>query len=237
MLNVLLESRAARPRRTGGAVASAVMHGVLIAAAVALARPRSGEATEHPVIPHEAMVFVAPRPLERRPARPRAAPTPRGPIDEARLPAIVAPVVVPDHLPSIDVGVSLPPDDILARRTHDVGGGLAPAGAGGLSGGTSDVIDAALADRAPSLVGHAAEPRYPASLRDAGLQGRVVVQFVVDTLGRPEMGDVQVVEATHPLFVDAVRTALARYRFTPGEAGGHSVRTRVQIPFQFTLSR
>jgi protein TonB len=64
-----------------------------------------------------------------------------------------------------------------------------------------------------------------------------VVQFVVDTVGRAELADLQVIEAPHPLFVDAVRSALARYRFSVGEAAGRKVRTRVQIPFEFTLTR
>ena len=78
-------------------------------------------------------------------------------------------------------------------------------------------------------------PQYPSSLRQSGITGQVLVQFVVDTLGRAEMGDVQIVEASHALFADAVRAALARYRFSAGEAAGHRVRTRVQLPFTFSL--
>jgi hypothetical protein len=37
--------------------------------------------------------------------------------------------------------------------------------------------------------------------------------------------------------VESVREALARYRFSVGEAGGRKVRTRVQLPFEFTLAR
>jgi hypothetical protein len=51
------------------------------------------------------------------------------------------------------------------------------------------------------------------------------------------MGRVQIVEASHPLFADAVRGALARYRFSAGEAAGRKVRTMVQMPFEFTLAR
>jgi protein TonB len=98
-------------------------------------------------------------------------------------------------------------------------------------------FDASLVDRAPRLVGKPAEPRYPDRLREAGVEGRVVVQFVVDTLGKAELADLQTIGEPQPLFVDAVRAALARYRFTPGETAGRRVRTRVQIPFDFTLAR
>jgi protein TonB len=98
-------------------------------------------------------------------------------------------------------------------------------------------MDERLVDRAPRLAERAIEPRYPTSLREAGIEGRVVVQFVVDTLGRAEVDELHVVESPHPQFVESVRAALARYRFTVGESAGRTVRTRVQMPFQFTLKR
>jgi protein TonB len=106
-----------------------------------------------------------------------------------------------------------------------------------LGGASGAALDEHLVDRAPRVLGRAIEPRYPAALRDAGVQGRVVVQFVVDTLGRAELDELQVVESAHPQFVESVRAALARYRFSPGEAGGRRVRTRVQLPFDFALVR
>ena len=74
-------------------------------------------------------------------------------------------------------------------------------------------------------------------LRERGHNGRVVVQFVIDTLGRAEMGGLQVVEASDPLFAESVRAVLPRYRFSPGEAGGRKVRTLVALPFDFTVVR
>ena len=64
-----------------------------------------------------------------------------------------------------------------------------------------------------------------------------MVQFVVDTLGRAELGTLQALDGGHPLFVESIRAALASYQFSAGEAGGHAVRTRVQIPFDFMLVR
>lgn len=156
----------------------------------------------------------------------------RGPIPTR----IDIPSVVPDHLPPIDVGPAMSPDQIIiggpaTSPSSPIGGGASTLT------GTGGVVDELLVDRAPRLMGNAPEPRYPASLRAAGIEGRVVVQFVVDTLGRAELGELQVVETPHPSFVDAVRSALARYRFTVGEAAGRKVRTRVQLPFVFTLTR
>ena len=76
-----------------------------------------------------------------------------------------------------------------------------------------------------------AKPRYPESLRQAGIDGRVLVRFTVDTLGRVDMSSVQILESTHDLFTRAVRDALAGFRFKPPKsaasmcvAGGDAVR-------------
>ena len=233
MLNVLLESRAPRARRMRSTLASALVHAGLITGAVALTMPgpvRATPAAEPPII----HIVPPPRPVPPSPAGTR----PAGPSSPAAptLPNVPLPDFTPDHIPPVDVGPSVPPDEVV------IGRGIAstpPIGAGGPSGlgAGGAAVDERLVDRAPRLLAGAAEPRYPASLRAAGLQGRVVAQFVVDTLGRAELDELQVVETPHPLFTDAVRAALARYRFSVGEAQGRRVRTRVQLPFDFTLVR
>ena len=149
---------------------------------------------------------------------------------------IDVPIVVPDHLPPIDIGPAIPPDQIIIGGP-DARAGSPTGGGSSILTGTGGIVDERLVDRAPRLTGDAPQPKYPASLRAAGIEGRVVVQFVVDTLGRAEVGDLQVVETPHAAFVDAVRSALARSHFTVGEAAGRKVRTRVQLPFLFTLTR
>ena len=82
-----------------------------------------------------------------------------------------------------------------------------------------------------------AAPRYPPMLQSAGVEGNVRAQFVVDTLGRVEQGSFRALEATHDLFVVAVRDALLRARFSPAEAGGRKVRQLVEQTFTFTIRR
>jgi protein TonB len=234
MLNVLLESRAPRTRRFGSTVASALLHAALVVVAVALTMPGPVDATV-PRAPAPGPVWIVPPPPPHPVAtRPNGDAVPAPP-DGRTLPTIAAPEFTPIGLPPIDVGPATAPEQIVIGapgvRT------ASPIGAGDpsfLTGGGS-AVDERLVDRAPRVLGRALEPRYPAPLRDAGVQGRVVVQFVVDTLGHAELGELQVVESAHPLFVEPVRAALARYRFSVGEVGGRKVRTRVQIPFDFTL--
>lgn len=74
---------------------------------------------------------------------------------------------------------------------------------------------------------------YPGPLLLAGIQGRVVVQAVVDTLGRVEEGSVVVVEASDPRFNEAAKEFVRKSRFAPGRIAGRAVRVRVQLPVEF----
>ena len=235
MLNVLLESRARRQRRLGVTLASALMHGTVAAGAVALTLPHHADANPaKPNFPPVVYVPIARRPMRAqtqavssaREASPVAAPSV----------VIIPPPTIPSTIPPVDVGPAIPADEIRIGGAHSAfgttGNGLA-----GAPLDASGVLDERAVDRVPRLIGPASSPRYPTSLRDAGVQGTVIVQFVIDTLGRAELDGLTVVEAAHPLFAESVRSALTGYRFIPGEAAGRRVRTRVQLPFEFTLRR
>jgi protein TonB len=78
-------------------------------------------------------------------------------------------------------------------------------------------------------------PRYPELLRQAGIEGRVVLEAVVDTTGRIGRDSILVVSATNPDFVAPARQALLATLFRPAFVAGHAVRTRIRIPFEFTI--
>jgi beta-lactamase regulating signal transducer with metallopeptidase domain len=80
-------------------------------------------------------------------------------------------------------------------------------------------------------------PRYPDLLREANVEGEVLAQFVVDTLGRPIMDTFKVLKSTHDLFTNSVRLSLPNMTFHAAEVGGKKVKQLVQMPFQFSLSR
>ncbi|MEO7458057.1 MAG: TonB family protein, partial [Gemmatimonadaceae bacterium] len=79
-------------------------------------------------------------------------------------------------------------------------------------------------------------PRYPESLRSVGVQGVVVLRFIVSADGKVEPGSIEVVSTTHKLFADAVRAALLNTRFRPAEAAGSKVRQLVEQNFTFKLN-
>jgi TonB family protein len=76
-------------------------------------------------------------------------------------------------------------------------------------------------------------PRYPDVLRQSQLSGEVLAQFVVDTLGHPQVGSFRVLQSAHELLSQAVRAALPEMKFTPAEVNGHRVQQLMQHKFTF----
>jgi len=77
--------------------------------------------------------------------------------------------------------------------------------------------------------------RYPDELRARGIQGRVMLELVIDTTGRVEPGSIRVVAATHRAFGGAAAQMVANSRFWPARIAGRKVRVRVQLPVNFRI--
>jgi TonB family protein len=75
--------------------------------------------------------------------------------------------------------------------------------------------------------------QYPNLLRQAGIQGRVLVRAIIDTTGRAEPASVQVVESPHPGFDQAARNAVLQARFRGGRVRGRAVRVMIEFPVTF----
>lgn len=80
-------------------------------------------------------------------------------------------------------------------------------------------------------------PRYPDMLRSANVEGTVLAQFVVDTLGHADMSTFKVLKSTHDLFTEAVQKSLPNMLFRPAEIGGKKVKQLLQMPFEFSLTK
>jgi TonB family protein len=96
---------------------------------------------------------------------------------------------------------------------------------------TADQVDVAAAPDSAAPV----QPFYPDSMLREGIEGRVLVEFVVDSSGEPEMDTFGEVLSTNVRFTDAVRRAVGQARFTPAVVGGRKVRQLVQLPFRFVV--
>jgi len=78
--------------------------------------------------------------------------------------------------------------------------------------------------------------KYPNLAVSQGIQGRVLVQFIIEADG--SVTHVEVVESVDQLLDDeAVRVVSASPKWSPGRKNGKNVRTRCQIPVYFVLKR
>ena len=77
--------------------------------------------------------------------------------------------------------------------------------------------------------------QYPDSCMKEGIQGRVVLQFVVNTDG--SIADVKPVRSPHPALTEAAIQIVKKMpRWIPAEHEGKKVRCRFNLPFMFRLS-
>lgn len=240
MLTVLLESHARRQRRIGGMTLSVATHFAIIAAVTATT-------VRGTPVPRERIkpipLIVRPtvnRSPEQRPERVTTSRSPKSatftvqPISTPTLDQIPAASWTEPSLPSlVDVG-----REAVERALSVVGG---PPGTLGprtvVDGGGNPDGDAWRGNELLMRVVTSSIPRYPVALRQSGIEGRVLVRFVVDTAGRIEMASVQVLQSTHELFTRAVRDALAGFRFKPAEQGRHRVPALAEMPFEFRITR
>ena len=77
-------------------------------------------------------------------------------------------------------------------------------------------------------------PDYPLPLRYLGIEGDVLVDFVVARDG--SVTQAKCVKSTVPAFEPAASTAVGRWRFKPGVAEGRYVESHMQVPIVFTMN-
>ena len=77
--------------------------------------------------------------------------------------------------------------------------------------------------------------KYPSICQEQGIQGRVIVQFVVEKDG--SIADVHVIKAVNPyLDKEAVRVVSTMPKWSPGKQRGKPVRVRFTLPVTFRLN-
>ncbi len=234
VFTTLLASNAPKVQARGSTAASVALHAALIGAAVWLT---AQQVSAHDAPPNAAIVFVPAPAAPVQPTRAAEAPRTQAPAAAAppSAPVISVPTVAPVGLPGIDASA-------IPSAEHLFSVGPARQGTPGSSattsaGGGDAPFDGYTVDKPVEPFANQPVPRYPAMLRSAGVEGRVDVRFVVDTLGRVEPASIQIIDSTHQQFVDSVLSALLRQRFLPAEVAGRRVRQLVTQPFVFTITR
>ena len=147
---------------------------------------------------------------------------------------LAAPIEIPTEIPPIDLSERFDPRDFSGVGVE---GGIFS----GVVGGTGPVdltqtfMESAVDERPERLSGPL--PRYPEMLRQAGIEGFVLLEFIIDTTGRVEDGSVNVLQSTNRAFEGPARDVIRRSLYRPGRVRGSAVRVLVSQQIGFTIQR
>lgn len=255
MLDVLLASSAPRSVRPRWLSGSLFLHLVVFIGAVEASRVEVRPS--RPVMADTTLLFLprlAPPPRPAEAARPprggggdgghgtlviTADPPPRG------FRTVVAPGDIPTVIPPIDLTeTAMDPRDFTGRGAE---GGVAWGVAGGtgsidqlpvLPEESGEAVYAATLDDArfePAQLLSQPVPRYPSTLLAIGISGRVLVEFIVDTVGTVEPRSIVIVESTHAAFEEPARESASRAVFRPARLGRYPVRQLSRQPISFLV--
>ena len=217
---------------------SVAVHGVLLAGAVVATQRGVLEAALAPSDTTHVVLF-----LEKRPEPQPVAPKPPPPVW-----AVIAPPPLPKGFQtisaSVDIPVEIPPVDPTDRfDPRDFSGSGAEGGVWdgweGESNGDGDgdlPVPAGVADEPPDVIS-SPKLRFPEVLRAAGIQGFVIVGFVVDTAGRAEPESIEIVASTNAGFDASAKEVVRKSRYRAARIRGRPVRSLATMRVEFNLSR
>ncbi len=202
---------------------SVVVHAGLIYFAVTATMRAAEEAAE--IVADTTMVFIQEQPEEEEPPPPEVLdlPPPKG------FRTLAAPVDIPTGIPPIDLSQEFDPRDFSGIGVEE-----------GIFEGIEEAVDLAqvfteaVVDEPPERI--SSPPlEYPRMMQQAGVEGLVVLQAIVDTSGRIEPESIVVVSSDQRAFEGPAKLLLRRSLFRPGRVRGVAVRVLIQLPIQFTL--
>lgn len=246
MVNCFISTSAVlRPIDIGTAVFSVVAHAGLIAFAVTNSgrAATAGAEPEHIVVEHVHFVDARARVEmsdKRAKARKGGKAAPRVPVDPLAVvanftPPLIAPISIPTSLPDVDYSAvateSVSFGDASASLARTV---IGPANAvlGPGNAYSENVVEKTVWPKRGNPA-----PRYPGMLERAGVEGRLLVRFVVDSTGKVDPKQMEFPSTAERGFVESIKYALMHSRYFPAELGGVRVRQLVQQEFVFLLQR
>lgn len=145
---------------------------------------------------------------------------------------VSAPVDIPTEIPPIDLSERFDPRDFS-------GVGVEGGVFSGVEGGTGpvdldQVFMEAVADEKPERLS-CPRPQYPPLLQQAGIQGSVLMEAVIDTTGHVEEGSINVLRSDHKGFERPAIAMLSKCLYRPGRVRGRPVRILIRQPVAFGI--
>ncbi|MGH7752158.1 MAG: energy transducer TonB [Gemmatimonadales bacterium] len=224
MFDVLIESkhRHNKKRLISSGVLSLFVHVLIIGAAV-VATYGASQAGQGPVI-DTTVVFLQEQ-TEQKPPEPQ--------LQNIELPkgfqTVVAPMEIPTDIPPVNLQEHFDPRDYTGEGVE---GGI---GTGFVVGSDQVFMEAVVEEKPERLTGPA--PQYPPFLQQAGIEGTVMLEAIIDTTGRVIPTSVKIVSSPNPGFNAAARETVVKSLFRPARVHGRPVKVLIRIPIQFRLTR
>lgn len=225
MFDHLIESKRKknRGRALGLNTVSLVVHTALIGAAV-YATLNAGQA-DNTVKVDTALVYVD-QPKQEKP--PEQQPVQLD-VPLKGFQTVVAPDVIPTNIPPVNLQEHFDPKDYSGTGVEGgVSTGITPTG--------NEVFMEAVVEEKPAVLS-GPTLQYPQLLAQAQIQGRVVVEAIVDTLGRAEPASVKVRTSANPGFDQPARNYVLKCLFRPARVHGRAVRVLIQLPIDFRIKQ
>src|SRR5437879_5905605 len=142
---------------------------------------------------------------------------------------VVAPDVIPTNIPPINLQEHFDPKDYTGTGVEGgIGTGIVPS--------SDQVFMESVVEERPEVLS-GPQLQYPDLLRQAGVQGRVLVQAIIDTSGRAEPPSVKIIQSPNPGFDQPAKNYVLRALFRPARVHGRAARVLVNLPIDFKIKR
>jgi len=142
--------------------------------------------------------------------------------------AVAVPTQIPTDIPPVDLQERFDPKDYS-------GSGVEGGRANGIVVDGTEVYAEAVVEERPALLS-APPPVYPALLRQARIQGRVIVRAIIDTTGRVEPRSVRIIKSPSPAFDQPTKDWVMKALFRPARMHGQAVRAFINLPVDYSLT-
>ena len=207
----------------GLGAASLVGHSLVVLAAV-VATLTAGQKKEDTTL-DTAMVF-----LNQEQKKPDEPPPPVVDVPQLKgFQTVVAPTDIPTNIPPINLQEHFDPKDYTGTGVEGGSGtGIVPS--------SDQVFMESVVEERPEVLS-GPQLVYPDLLRQAGVQGRVLIQAIIDTSGRAEPPSVKIIQSPNPGFDQSAKNYVLRALFRPARVHGRAVRVLVNLPIDFKIKR
>lgn len=222
MFDVLIESKkkGQGSKIAGTSLVSLIFHTLVIGGLV-YATLTAGQADEGVKV-DTALVYI---PQETK--QPDQPPPPQLDVQFKGFQTVVAPTDIPTNIPPVNLQEHFDPRDFTGVGVEGgTGTGIVPSADAVLS---VDVVQ----EKPERLAGP--QPVYPPLLMQAGIEGTVMVQAIIDTMGRVEPNSLKITQTANPGFNESAKQTVVKSLFRPARVYGKAVRVLIQLPVTYTI--